>query len=102
MPSGVGPATANTDSPRQRDASLWFDTMTCAHFNPAMFHAFDADVTVIVCSAAVSDTVAYGTWTAPGYTRGACTSSATTRAPWRSTIAASDCSSSRVNTRPVG
>ena len=54
-----------------------------------MLNAFDAEVTVTVCSAAASDTVVYGTCRPGPYTSGACTSSAITRAPCRSTSAAS-------------
>ena len=34
----------------------------CAHFNPAMFQAFDVAVTVTHTCAAVSDTEAAGMW----------------------------------------
>jgi hypothetical protein len=57
-PSGVGPATSNPGRARQHAASVWLVVTTCAHFNPGMFQAFDAEVTVTECSAAAGETVA--------------------------------------------
>ena len=103
MPIGVAPATSKTRNARQRVASCVVRGDRLARTSrPARLNAFEADVIVIPCSAAASDTVAYGTCCAPGYTSGACTSSATTRAPCRSATSASAVSSASVNTRPVG
>ena len=72
-----------------------------AHFSPARFQAFDAEVSVTPEAAAASPTERYGTCVAPGIVIGACTSSEITVTPWRSASAAT-ASSSRARERRAG
>ena len=104
MPIGVGPGTSNTrqlaPARARRRGSI---ATTCAHFRPGEVERLRRRRHRDACAPPRRPTrsrTARGR--CPGYTSGACTSSATTRAPCRSTIAASAPSSSVVNTRPVG
>ena len=73
---------------------------TAAALSPARFHPFAGEMTLRARSP--PGTVTKGVNSAPGSTRGACTSSLTMPTPWRAATRATSASSSWVGTVPVG